>query len=81
MAEIKVYLNGKIEQKHQEIEIKKMIYEYVEAGIDENKHPGFHISAHSPDHSSSSIFYITFDNMEEYKNFLIDLKKQIEKKE
>ncbi|MEK6932713.1 MAG: hypothetical protein AABW56_02865 [Nanoarchaeota archaeon] len=80
MAEITVYLNGKIGQKHQEIEIKGMIYEYIEAGRDENLRPGFHISAHSPDHSSSSIFYMTFDDMEEYKNFLIDLKKQIEKK-
>lgn len=68
MAKIIIEKDGKV--------IFKGEYEFVEAGIDKQGSIGFHIDSHDDQYSGTS-FHLTFENKEEYIDFLNSLQKQI----
>ena len=55
------------------------VYEYVEAGLEKDGKPSFHISFHNK--STSSTIYMTFDDKTEFEEFLSSLKKQVDSAE
>ena len=51
------------------------VYEYVEAGLEKDGKPSFHISLHNK--TTSSTIYMTFDDKTEFEEFLNSLKDQM----
>ena len=70
MAEVKIENNNG--------EIFRGEYEFIEGGIDKKGKPGFHIDAHSWGFKGENFtFWLEFKDLEEYKEFLKELRQQI----
>ena len=68
MAEVKIEENDS--------EVFNGEYSYIEAGIDRNGKPGFHIEAGDKNHKVFT-FWLEFKDLEEYEEFLKSLRQQI----